>query len=259
MSETSAGIRVTRADGVVTVTLDNLGRKNAVTPDGFRRLRDVLRGVDRREDRVLLLTGAGDDFCAGADLGAHTDDTLHPYERMRIVGEVALTLHRLPIPTVASVRGVAVGAGMSLVLCCDLVVAATTARFSQIFTQRALSPDTGASWLLPQLIGLARAKELALLGEMVPATLAKEYGFVHRLAEPDEVDSVVQGLVETFRTGPTVALGLTKDLLNGAFDSSLEQAVEAEGKAVGINLATHDVREAGRAFREKRRPQFLGR
>lgn len=255
---TDTCVEVARSAGVLTITLANPGRKNAIPPQGWHRLLEVLRGVEPHQDRVLVLTGAGGDFCAGADLTAKQDPELRAFERMRTVGDVALTLHHLPIPTVARVEGAAVGAGMSLALCCDLVVSATTARFSQIFAKQALSPDCGSSWLLPRLIGLSRAKQLALLGDVVPAPEAAGYGLVHRLAEPEDLDEVMAELVEKLRTGPTLALGLTKGLLNDAFDTSMAQAVDAEGKAVDINVGSADAREAARAFREKRQPVFVG-
>ena len=182
--QVTEGLRVERADGVVTVTLDRPHRKNAVTGDGWADLLEVLRSVRPGEDRVLVLTGAGEDFCAGADLASTPGQTTHPLHPMRTVGDTCLTLHRLPVPTVARVDGVAVGAGMNLALACDLVVASDRARFSQIFLKRGLSLDFGGSWLLPRLIGLHRAKELALLGTIVDGARAEQLGLVTGWSRP---------------------------------------------------------------------------
>ncbi len=252
-------VLVTRVEGVVTLTLNRPERKNVMGPDGWAAILAALRGIDQRVDRVLVLTGAGGDFCAGADVSVVPDRSWHPFERLRLVGDVAVALHRLAIPSIARVSGVAVGAGMNLALGCDLVVASTTARFSQIFSQRGLSPDCGGTWLLPRLIGLSRAKELALLGEIIPAQTAADYGLVHRLVEPESLDATVQELAGRLAAGPTTALGLTRAMLNNAFEVSLQQAVDDEGKALGINIETDDAREAIAAFREKRQPKFTGR
>jgi enoyl-CoA hydratase/carnithine racemase len=251
-----SGVKVQRAGGVVTVTLDRPRRKNSITPAGWLALTAAFRAVDPRVDRVLVLTGSGDDFCAGADLSAQQDRNVPAFERVGNVNDAVLALFRLSIPTVARVDGVAVGVGFSLAVCCDLVVASDRARFSQIFRKLALSPDGGGSWLIPRLVGLSRAKELALLGEMVSATDAANIGLVHRVVPIDQLDAATATIVDSLRTGPTTALGLTKALLNNAFDTTLQQALDDEARAVHINVTTPDAREAMLAFREKREPVF---
>lgn len=254
-----SGVTFTREGGVSTLLLNRPERKNALTPAGWAAILAHLRCIDPVVDRVLVVRGAGADFCAGADLSATPDPTRQAFERIRTVGEVATTLHRLPIPTIAAVRGVAVGAGMNLALCCDLVISTSDARWAQIFAQRGLSPDCGGSWLLPRLIGLAKAKELALLGEIFDGRAALDLGLVHQVVEPAEFDAAVTTLAERLGTGATLALGQTKQMLNNAFDLSLEQACDAEGKALGVNLASADAQEAKAAFLEKRVPVFRGR
>ena len=252
-------LRVERADGVVTVTLDRPHRKNAVTAAGWGRLLEVLRDVHAPEDRVLVLTGAGTDFCAGADLADTPGDTQHPLYDMRTVGETCLALHRLPVPTVARVDGVAVGAGMNMALACDLVVATERSRFSQIFVKRGLSLDFGGSWVLPRLVGLHRAKELALLGEIVDGARAQQLGLVHRLVAPEDLDDTVAALVADLRAAPPVALLQTRMMLNASFDVTLQQALDDEARAQSVNLVMRDAREAFEAFLAKRPPVFEGR
>jgi 2-(1,2-epoxy-1,2-dihydrophenyl)acetyl-CoA isomerase len=155
-------IIVARNAGVVTVTMNRPARKNAANGTMWNELLAVFGEVTAdRHDRVMILTGAGDAFCSGADLGDASDVAGLPGDpylvQMRALGEVALALHRIPKPTIAKVGGVAAGAGMSMALGCDLVVASDTARFSQIFSKRGLSVDFGASWLLPRFIGMHRA------------------------------------------------------------------------------------------------------
>jgi 2-(1,2-epoxy-1,2-dihydrophenyl)acetyl-CoA isomerase len=254
-----SGVTFDRDDGICTLMLNRPERKNALTPAGWSAILQHLRDVDPTVDRVLVVRGAGGDFCAGADLSSVPDPTRHAFERIRAVGDVAATLHRLPIPTIAAVRGVAVGAGMNLALCCDLVISTGDARWAQIFAQRGLSPDCGGSWLLPRLIGLARAKELALLGDVFDGRRAHALGLVHRVVDGPEFDDAVSSLAQRLGSGATLALGQTKQLLNNAFDLSLEQACDAEGKALGVNLASADTQEAKAAFLEKRVPRFRGR
>lgn len=260
-TEAENTLLVTRREGVVTVTLNRPHRKNALTTGMLDRLRAVLSEVDERvEDRVLVLTGAGGDFCSGADL-ADADspaqgDAGAALNRVRRVGDVALSLHRLRVPTIAKVDGVAVGAGLGLALGCDLVVASERARLSTIFVRRGLSPDNGTSWLLPRLVGMARAKELAMLGDMLDAAAAHALGLVGRVVPLEDLDTTVEVLAGRLADGPAVALSLTKRLLDTAWTSSLDDALEHEAQAQAVNLAGPDTAEAIRAFVEKREPRF---
>jgi len=253
------GFSLTRKDGVVTLTLDRPERKNAVTADGWQTLLDIVRSLPEPGDRVLVVTGGGGDFCAGADLSAIGSRTLSPLESMRIVGDACLALHRLALPTVARVDGVAVGAGCNLALVCDFVVATERARFSEIFVKRGLSLDFGGSWLLPRLIGLSKAKELALLGEIISGAQAKELGLVHRVVPVEGLDDAVDAIVAQLRDGPPLAIAGSKSLLNDAFNVTLEQALDNEARVQAHNLSLNDAQEAAIAFLEKRTPVFEGR
>src|SRR3984893_7091477 len=154
------------SDGVRTLTLNRPRRKNAINPDLWIALRDALNEAGRdRGVRALVITGVGGSFCSGADISAPDDS--HPMHKLQRLTDVALALHELPIPTVAKVTGVAVGAGWNLALGCDFVVAMPESTCSQIFSKRGLSIDLGGSWLLPKLVGLQQAKRLALLAETI--------------------------------------------------------------------------------------------
>ncbi len=255
---------VERDGGVVTVTMNRPERKNAANGTMWRELLSVFDDVAAdRSARTLVLTGAGGAFCSGADLSDPSDVAGRPGDpylvQMRALADVALRLHRLPKPTVAKVNGVAAGAGMSLAIGCDLVVASESARFSQIFARRGLSVDFGASWLLPRLIGLHRAKELAFFADILSADEAAEFGLVNRVVPDDELDAFVDGWARRLADGPTLALSMTKTMLNNSMAVSMEQALEDEARSQTANFGTRDTREALAAFVERRPPAFEGR
>jgi enoyl-CoA hydratase/carnithine racemase len=252
-------VALTRDGDVATLTLANPRRKNAMTPGAWRLLGEVLVEVARSDARVLVVTGAGTDFCAGADLSADSDRPRAPMAGMAVVNAACLALHRLPVPTIARVDGVAVGAGMNLALGCDFVVASDRARFSEIFVRRGLSVDFGGSWLLPRLVGLRRAKELVLLGEVVDAAEALEAGLLRAVVPPDELDATVAALAARLAAGPPVAVRQSKRMLTDSFEVGLERALEDEARSQQVNFATDDFAEAVAAFRGKREPRFTGR
>lgn len=252
---------VDRADGVVTVTLNRPERKNAANAVMWDELGRVFDEVTRRrDDRVLVVTGAGGAFCSGADLGADDGPEREPsLQRMRLIGDVALALHRLPKPSIAKVGGVAVGAGCNLALGCDLIVASEDARFSEIFARRGLSLDFGGSYLLPRLIGLHKAKELALLADIISAKEAEAIGLVNKVVPAADLDAAVDEWARRLAAGPPLALRMSKELLNASLGSTMEQALEAEGRCQTVNLSTADFGEAVSAFLAKREPTFEGR
>jgi 2-(1,2-epoxy-1,2-dihydrophenyl)acetyl-CoA isomerase len=246
--------------GVATLVLNRPEKKNAIDHLMFEELAQALDEITRSaSDRVLVLAGAGGNFSAGADLGGQGAPERHHLAHMRFYGSVALALHQLPIPTIAAVRGVAVGAGLNLALGCDLIAASDTARFSEIFARRGLSLDLGGSWLLPRLIGMHRAKELALLAEMIPAQEAERIGLVNRVVPDAELDALVSDWAGRLAAGPPIALAMTKRLLSQSFATGLAEALDAEGMAQTVNTASEDTKEAFRAFFQKREPTFRGR
>jgi 2-(1,2-epoxy-1,2-dihydrophenyl)acetyl-CoA isomerase len=253
-------VLVERRDGTVTVTLDQPKRKNAVTPFMWAKLLDTFNAIAASDtDRVVIVTGSGGDFCSGADLGAPDATAGHGLARMRRIGAACLALHNLPQPTIAKVRGVAVGAGCNLAMACDLAVASSDARFSEIFARRGLSVDFGGSWLLPRRVGMQRAKELLLLADIIDAAEADRIGLVNRVVEPADLDGFVDDWARRLAAGPPIALSMTKKLVNNAFSTSLEQALEEEAMAQTVNFSTADTNEAVQAFLSKREPRFEGR
>ena len=248
-----------RKGGIVTVTLNRPEKKNAATQPMWVELRRIFQQVaSSTDDRVLVLTGAGGSFCSGVDLTA-TDSDAHQLVKMRVVSETILALHRLPKPTLAKVPGIAAGAGCNIALACDLIIASEDARFSQLFAQRGLSIDSGGSWLLPRMIGLHRAKELAFFADIISAKEAAEFGFVNRVVPAAELDSTVDEWAQRLASGPPLALSMTKLMLNNSMAVSMDQALEDEARSQAVNASTADTREAMRAFAEKRQPHFEGK
>jgi len=256
-------IVVDDTDGIVTITLNRPEMKNAISVVMFEELRDLFRSVTAQQQaRCVVLTGTRD-FAAGADLsragnGARRERPNTLYS-MRVIHDAVVALHEIPVPVIGKVRGVAVGAGMSLALACDMVLASQNARFAAIFARRGLSLDCGASWLLPRLVGVQKAKEIALLAEMFGADEAKAMGLVNRVVPDDELDTAVAEVAGRLSRGPTLALSMTKRLLNNAFTSSLPEALEAEAMAQAVNSSTDDTKEGLLAFLEKRDASFKGR
>jgi enoyl-CoA hydratase/carnithine racemase len=255
---------VERKDGVVTVTMNRPERKNAANGAMLRELRTTFEEIeDSPDDRCMVLTGAGGAFCSGADLsdpsGPATDPTRSGLARMRRLGDVALSLHHISKPTIAKVDGFAVGAGLSLALGCDLIVCSDRAKLSMIFARRGLALDNGASFLLPRLVGMAKAKEIALFGGMWSGEEAAEMGLINRVLPLDELDAFVEDWARTLAAGPPLALSMTKTLLHASSLASMEQAVEDEARCQALNFSTMDTAEAMAAFAEKRDPVFIGR
>jgi len=217
-----------RRGGVLTLTLNRPDRRNAFDAEMLAALLAALRGAaDDPGIRAVILTGAGGAFCAGADLTASAARQAHPLARMRVINEVVERLHGLPVPTIAQVDGVAVGAGWNLALCCDLVVATPQAQFSQIFARRGLSLDCGGSWLLPRLVGMQQAKRLALLADMIDAEEARSLGLVTWVRDAAEIGEFVASLASRLAAGPPVALAQTKALLAESTGRSLAEALAA--------------------------------
>jgi enoyl-CoA hydratase/carnithine racemase len=252
---------VDRDDGVVTLTLNRPDKKNAITGSMWGGLREVFEDIANNcDDRVLVVTGAGDAFCAGADLidAGMPRSAGGRLAHMRGVGRSAAALRALAIPTVAKVNGVAAGAGVNLAIGCDLVIASDRARFSEIFVQRGLSIDYGGSWLLPRLVGIHKAKELALLAEVITAADAERIGIVNRVVPADDLAKITTELAARLAALPPIQLSLSKRLLNQSFSVSMADALEFEDTAQAMNFASKDTAEAMVAFLQKRDPKFTG-
>ena len=253
---------IDRAGGVVTVTLNRPERKNAVNEAMWNELLETFRAIanNTKEDRVVVITGAGGAFCSGADIGgAATGEEEPGLTRMRHIGDVCLALHALPQPVIAKVTGVAAGAGLNLALGCDLIVASDEARFSEIFARRGLSIDFGGSWVLPRLIGLHKAKEFVFFAEVIGAKEAQDFGIVNRVVPAAEIEAFVADWAARLAAGPPLTLSLSKKLLNDGIEMSLTHALEAEAMAQNVNFQSADTAEAMMAFVQKREPRFEGR
>jgi enoyl-CoA hydratase/carnithine racemase len=257
MSDDSALLCSDR-NGVRTLTLNRPQRKNAINRDLWIALADALTAAaNDREVRAVVITGAGGAFCSGADISSPDDS--HPMHKLQRLTDVALALHELPVPTIAKVNGVAVGAGWNLALGCDLVVATPESTFSQIFSKRGLSVDLGGSWLLPKIVGLQQAKRLVLLAETIDAAEAQALNLVTWVVSASEIDDFVKEIADRLAAGPTIALAQSKALLNEGADRTLRDALANEARAQGVNFATADAHEAYAAFAERREPSFTGR
>ena len=256
MSE--AMLRTERRGDVLALTLDRPERLNAAPPALFDAIGAALS--ERGDARAILIAGEGRAFCSGADIsGADVGpDTVH----RALVGHynpLMLALADLPIPVVSAVRGAAAGIGCSLALAADFCVASESAYFLHAFVNIGMVPDGGASWMLPRLIGRARAAEMMMLGERVGATRALDWGMVHKVVADDALDAEAWALAERLAAGPSVALGLMRRALHAGFDSDYAAALAREAQDQRSARATLDGEEGGRAFFEKRPPRFLGR
>jgi len=256
-------LQVAQGGGVTTVTLARPERKNAINDVMWRELREVLEGIAADPSvRCVVLTGAGGAFCSGADLSGAADVTEerpHQLGVMRGINLVVRALHDLPQPTIAKVDGVAVGAGFSLALGCDLMVATPESRFSAIFARRSLTVDCGLSWLLPRAVGRQKAKELALFADIITAADAADLGFLNRVVPAEEIDAFVDDWAARLAAGPPIALAMTKRAVDRAFESTFQEALDTEALTQTVNFATADTLEAMTAFIEKRDPTFRGR
>ena len=262
---------VREAGGVLWLTLNRPEAANALTPDQRDRLTELFAVAGERvEVRAVVLGATGRHFCTGADLRASRPGPDRPAGAPeRVVGDVARMLaggaQRLVAaildcekPVVAAVNGTAAGIGAHLALACDLVLAAEGARFIEVFVRRGLVPDGGGSWLLPRLVGLARAKELMFFGDDLPATEAERLGLVNRVVAPDDLPKVAAEWAGRLAAGPSRALGLTKRLLNRSLDVDRATAFREEALAQELNMGTVDANEGVQAFVERRDPQFRG-
>ena len=260
-------------DGVAIVTLNRPERLNAISPVLVHELLDIVeRGARDDEVHVLLITGAGRAFCAGADLQATAEEREHDAElderdgyRRMVQGPIGLwgvlysALGHFPKPYIAAVNGVSAGAGFSLALAADIRIASTAARFISVFVRRGLVPDTGTSYHLPQLVGRGRAIEMLLTGDEVDAATADKWGLVNRVVEPDELLPEALKLASRLAAGPTVTLELTKRLVNDLTRGGLDVHLQNEAWA-GTRLAlTEDSGEGRASFLERREPRWTGR
>lgn len=264
---------IERSDGLVTVTFNRPEKKNAINSEIWADLDLILTEVTHNpEDRALLLTGAGGNFSSGADLsgglksdpdkkptgmtGRASQSTLH---EMRNVNLIINRLFRMPKPTVAAVDGFAIGVSLGLALACDFIVASDRAQFCEIFVKRGLALDGGSSWSLPRLIGVRRAKQMTMLGDMVGAEQALDWGLVNEVVPAGDLLKVAGDLGRRLAAGPTTQLSLIKRMVDANGSLTFEEALEDEARAQHIAFTTEDMAEGMRAFMGRRDPNFIGR
>jgi 2-(1,2-epoxy-1,2-dihydrophenyl)acetyl-CoA isomerase len=251
-----------RRGDVLVLTLNRPDRLNAAPPAMFDALRAAIGTLD--DARAVLIAGAGRGFCSGADIGgpgaAGADAGEATFEALtRYYNPALLAIAELSVPVVTAVRGPAAGIGCSLALAADFCVASDTAYFLQAFVNIGLVPDGGATWMLPRMIGRARAAEMMMLGDRVLADKALDWGMIHKVVADEALDEAAFALAERLAAGPTVALGLMRRALQTGLESDYAAAMLREAEAQQAVRGTADALEGGMAFLQKRKPEFKGR
>jgi 2-(1,2-epoxy-1,2-dihydrophenyl)acetyl-CoA isomerase len=266
----SDGIEVFDDGAVRRVTLARPEKRNAMTVAMFDAVtRAVEEAVADDAVRVVVIRGQGDHFCSGAEIGAGSSDRGDPPAKPR-TGHLQRNLRASPhrmmrtlfeaeIPIVTGVQGYAAGIGNALALAGDHVVAARSAQFWVPFVPRGFTPDSGTTWLLPRLIGVARAKEMILRGKRIDGTLAAEWGLVSQAVDDDALDAAVEEVVQEFAQAPTVAVSLAKQLVHRGQTGDLNDALEREALTEELAVRSDDFKEGMRAFAQRRDPDYQGR
>tara|TARA_B100000678_G_scaffold278197_1_gene272718 strand:+ start:1106 stop:1903 length:798 start_codon:yes stop_codon:yes gene_type:complete len=253
----------TEKAGIATITLNRPERLNALTFEVYAELRDTFAALAGRDDvRVVIVTGAGRGFCSGGDVEAIIGELVARdrqglLEFTKMTCDVIRNIRRLPKPVIAAVNGVAAGAGAVIALACDLRVGSDQASFSFLFTKVGLAgADMGAAYLLPRIVGLARATELLFLGGRVAGEEARRMGLLSCVVPSDALLDEAHGLAVRLAAGPSAALAKTKELMNRELDMSFQAALTLEGETQALCMESPNFKEAYAAFLEKRKPKF---
>lgn len=250
------------SDGIGTVTLNRPDRLNAFFGTMREEIADALEEMARRDDvRVVVVTGRGRAFCAGADVGYMAEllerQAFEEADLLVTAGRrVIRAVIEMPKPAIAALNGPAAGGGANLALACDLRIASERASIGETFNRIGLAPDWGGSWLVPRLVGRARAAELFMLGEMVPAREAERIGLVNRVVPHDELEAEVQEVARRLARKPALALALAKEALRHSLSAGLDEMLDFEVQAQKRAFRSADALEGTRAFVEKREPRF---
>lgn len=258
-------IEFATAEGVATLTLNRPKSLNSFTAEMHAEIRVAMQQVtEDAEIRCLVITGAGRGFCAGQDLGDRASSGAGDVPDVGASVEkdynpLIRSITNLPKPVICAVNGVAAGAGASIALACDIVIAARSASFIQVFCKIGLIPDSGGTWNLPRAVGLARAKGLAMLGDRLPAETAEAWGLIWKCVDDDALMDEAQKLARHFATQPTRALGRIKQLLHESVSNTLPEQLVLEQRVMQELGQSEDYREGVAAFLEKRPAVFRGR
>ncbi len=250
------------SDGVATITLNRPDVYNALNDDITYELQDAFRAVAKDNDvRVVVFTGEGKAFCAGQDLKAASGQEKRSFMESlhKRYNPIIRAMRNLPKPIICRLNGVAAGAGCSLALACDLIVASTEATLIEVFINIGLVPDSGSSYFLPRLVGMAKAFELCSMGSRVKAEEALALGLVNKVALPDQLDAAVAEYTSYFAAAPTRSIGLIKKMLNKSTTASLDEMLDYEAYCQEIAGTSSDYKEGVQAFLEKRKPDFKGK
>jgi 2-(1,2-epoxy-1,2-dihydrophenyl)acetyl-CoA isomerase len=261
------GIAVAVTDGVLRICIDRPDRKNSLDPPSVQAFIRALEAASTDEHlRAVVITASGPDFCSGADwVATNAGDGERP-RTGSIQRRVPLQHHRIvellteiQLPVVAQVRGWAAGLGCGIALAADFTIAAEDSRFWFPYASRGFTPDSGATWLVPRLVGVAKAKELLLLGRPFSGADAAAWGMIHRAVPAGELDTAVAELISELVAAATVALGLAKRGINRALTTGLTEAMDLEANALELASRSPDFKEGLMAFKERREPRFEGR
>jgi len=252
-------------DSIALITLNRAEKLNSVTLNQLEELVIKLNGFEQDDSvRAVLITATGRGFCTGADLsgGGGRHDVTTPMGMKlsaHVYGRICFTLATMEKPVIAAVNGIAAGSGCNLALSCDIIYAARSARFIQIFVKRGMCPDCGGTYFVPRLIGLAKAKELFFSGDSVDAQTALDLGMINKVVDDEQLMDEALAYARKLAQMPTRSIGMIKRLLNRSFDSDLLTQIDFEAAYQGLATSTEDMREGWASFFEKREPHFQGK
>lgn len=250
------------AEGVATITLNRPDVYNALNDEITYELQDALKVVAKDEQvRVIVLTGEGKAFCSGQDLKAASGQQKRSFMESlhKRYNPIIRAMRNLPKPIVCRLNGVAAGAGCSIALACDVIVATEEAQLIEIFINIGLVPDSGSSFFLPRTIGMNKAFELCSMGNRLKATEAESIGLINKTVPAVDLDTTVKSYTDYYAKAPTKSIGLIKKMLNKAQTSSLDEMLDYEAYCQEIAGTSHDYKEGVQAFLEKRKPEFRGK
>lgn len=266
MSE-PADLHIHHDGATLRMRIDRPEHRNALSREMVHALIDALEAAAIDDTlRAVLISSTGDNFCSGADwVATNTSDAPKPrvghlhrrtaFEAHRLIE----LLRTIELPVVCAVRGWAAGLGCHVALAADFTIAATTAKFWEPFGRRGFTPDSGGTWLIPRLVGIARAREMILLGREIPGDTAAEWGLIHRAVDQAELDSATEELLDELVNGPTIAIGFAKYCMHRSLELPLAQSMELEALALELSSRSSDFREGLRAFQTRAEPNFEGR